>query len=68
MSKFDIDLPEWAKYVAQDRDGSWYCYSGKPTLTVRGTWMDDGGRYDAVTRYGKRPKDFTKELYKVIWK
>ncbi len=25
-------LPEWANWVAKDKDGKWYCYENEPTL------------------------------------
>ena len=26
-----VPIPEWARYIAQDRDGEWYAYTHKPT-------------------------------------
>lgn len=29
--------PEWAKWLAQDHDGSWYWYADKPTPATSGS-------------------------------
>ena len=35
------DAPEWAEWLAMDRDGSWYWYSSQPMAECLG-WGDGG--------------------------
>ncbi len=30
-----VHLPHWAAWIAQDPDGSWWVFSGKPIATAR---------------------------------
>ena len=62
--KFDVKLSDWAKYVAQDEDGTWWEFNAKPQLG--NTSWDNGrnGRLRLVVR-GIPPEDFTKELYEI---
>ena len=42
MSKPDWkDAPEWARYVAQDADKSWFWHQKEPRLRAR-DWASDG--------------------------
>lgn len=36
------DAPEWANYLAQDYNGSWYWFELQPSLS-RFTWTDTKG-------------------------
>lgn len=35
------NCPDWANYMAQDRDGIWYAFEAKPTL-MEDWWDSDG--------------------------
>lgn len=35
------DAPEWANYLAQDEDGEWHWYKGKPFPVGDGWWPTD---------------------------
>jgi hypothetical protein len=38
------DAPEWAKYLAMDRNGLWYWFEERPFyLSGNGTWSVDFG-------------------------
>jgi len=64
-----VDVPNWAKWIAQDRDGMWWVYTRKPKLLrLLGEW--DVSSFDYIDIAGKLiettpPKDFTQELYKI---
>ena len=67
---FDIDLPEWANWIAQDANGEWWAYSYEPaTATV--TWgidtTDERNMHNSLCKCTP-PEDFTLELYEVTWK
>lgn len=36
------DAPEWAQWLAMDKNGDWYWYENKPILR-NVTWKIDGG-------------------------
>lgn len=60
---FDIEIPDWCNYVAQDADGKWYAFIFKPMLSTD-CWQDDSGEYEYITR-GSPSKNWKQELYKV---
>lgn len=72
---FDVEIPKWAKYVSQDEDGLWYVWSHIPILNENGVcWIEDfpnvinfDSCFDELAQ-GIPPKDYTQELYEVIWK
>jgi hypothetical protein len=37
------DAPEWAKWLAMDRDGEWYWYEFEPAI-ANDQWLQYGGR------------------------
>lgn len=37
------NAPEWASYVAMDKDGTWHWYEHQPTI-LHQIWVDLGGR------------------------
>lgn len=41
------DAPDWAEWVAMDRNGAWHWYENEPQPSY-GYWSQRGGRYDAV--------------------
>ena len=60
----EYTIPNWATWIAQDRDGEWYAYESKPTY-VNKVWLSvsrDVGRMDSLG-YGVPPQDFKKEIY-----
>jgi len=40
------DAPEWANWLAQDEDGSWWWYGAKPEWNPDGFWW--AGRSETV--------------------
>lgn len=50
------ELPEWANWVAQDKNGHWYAYSNEPTTEWKniegrypGRWNLNGGNVDSFS-------------------
>jgi len=42
------DAPEWAQWLAKDKDGTWYWYEYQP-IVAHGQWyMTEDGRWEAV--------------------
>ena len=35
------DAPEWANYLAQDKNGGWYWYENRPILEIN-RWDEEG--------------------------
>jgi hypothetical protein len=36
------DAPEWANWLAMDRDGTWYWYQNRPNKVIDGFWPSEG--------------------------
>ena len=51
------DAPEWADYLAQDANGTWYWYEGKPKPVYGGDWDScEGKRYTFAGQYVREPE------------
>lgn len=67
---FEIEVPDWAKWVAQDADGDWFFYETKPfihgeDLEWGGVW--EAGGHDALAVLGFQPSaNWRDELYEVV--
>lgn len=61
--KVEIEIPEWANWMAQDEDGKWYCFVNKPK--PRGVIWNDGG-FALMLYRGKPSPDWREELYKIV--
>ena len=60
-----FDIPDWAKWLAMDQDGSWYAYMSEPYLS---TILWDSGIGDPVLLGQTAPKpDWRNELYSLEW-
>ncbi len=47
----DFDsLPDWAEWLAQDADGTWWAYEAEPNQQERGWYENEPGR---IRRVGK---------------
>lgn len=57
-------LPEWAAFIAQDADGTWWAYEAEPNQQDTGWYENEVGR---IQRLGKTepPLDFREILIKV---
>lgn len=41
----ETELPEWARWVAQDADGVWWAYEAEPNQHDIGWYENEVGRY-----------------------
>jgi hypothetical protein len=44
------DLPEWARWLAQDRDGSWWAYEHEPNTGAVAWYENEVGRSRRLLR------------------
>jgi hypothetical protein len=60
-------IPDWADYIAQDADGTWWAYEAEPNLQDTGWYENEVGR---IKRLGKSapPLDFREKLVKLTEK
>jgi len=56
-----VEIPDWANYVAQDEDGHWFSYSSFPNK-ASDHWLPRKGEKTCHMV----PKDWTKEVYEVV--
>lgn len=58
------NLPEWAAWLAQDADGTWWAYEAHPNKQDNGWYENEAGR---IARLGKTapPEDWERTLKKV---
>ena len=72
--KFEIKIPEDAKWLAQDADGSWWAYTAEPEYDEETKQWDPNLRHacpsNSITplAMGPKPADASQELYKIIWR
>ena len=64
--KFDIEVPEWTRYLAQDNNGEWKAFDAEPMPEC--SWWRCGTPCKWLTICkGEPPEDWTQELYEVYW-
>lgn len=44
-----VQVPIWARWIAQDRDGSWRVFAGTPKALDR-WWDPDGGQSEILVK------------------
>jgi hypothetical protein len=63
----EYEIPVWAKWLAQDRDGAWSVYSVVPRHTYVGYWatssLKDGDYRVCKDRKRPEPGHWTEQLY-----
>lgn len=69
--KFDgveYEIPEWARWLAQDANGAWYVFENKP-YRAKSAWFRRRrrGRYGYIYITPHLPDDWTQELYRLVW-
>jgi hypothetical protein len=52
------DAPEWANYLAQDKNGGWYWYEARP-IRYGHSWSEEG---QAAEPAYSRTEDWSKSL------
>ncbi len=62
-------IPDTARWIAQDRDGLWWWYPQEPALrpNIWGYWtlLDNNVGTNAPLSIGTPPADFTQAIYKI---
>jgi len=53
-----FDCPSWAKWLAQEADGTWWCYEVEPLQYHKGWYENEVGLY---LRLGKKSPQLTGE-------
>ena len=48
QSMHNIDLPAWARWVAMDEDGRWWCYEAEPHQHDSGWYENEVGRSQVI--------------------
>lgn len=56
--------PEWARWMAQDADGTWWCYEAEPNQMDSGWYENEVGRIQRLGRTAP-PADWTDTLTRV---
>jgi len=46
----DFNYPDWAKWVAQEADGTWWCYEVEPLQYHKGWYENEVGLYLKVAK------------------
>ncbi len=49
MEKSLNNLPPWARWIAMDADGAWWCYEAEPHPHDRGWYENEVGRSRRIT-------------------
>ena len=62
--KFDIEVPEWANWIAQDENGEWFAHTEKPR-TGYSIWLSN--RNKTMIALSKPNDNWKEELYEVYW-
>ena len=63
-----VDVPYWARYVAQDLNGFWYFYEFKPVLNEdREAWANVRGGLTKLAEWTSSRKSWKGELYRIDW-
>lgn len=59
-----VKPPEWANFLAMDKNGTWLWFENEPYPTIRGEWaeIEAGGRYVTKKPQSQTAEDWTKTL------
>ena len=58
-------LPDWARWIAMDEDGSWWCYEAEPHQHDRGWYENEVGRCEKL--WGREPvKNWRTSLQRLV--
>jgi len=58
----DIQIPDWANWIAQDADGEWVAHASEPSVGY--SCWNSMRKYQVIAA-GKPPADWTKTLQRV---
>ena len=65
----EVEVPEWANWMAMDESGRWWFYKDCPEQCdhIWHTFNDDYYWASAYRDPDPESKDWTQELYQVVW-
>jgi hypothetical protein len=46
----DVTIPDWAEWLAQDEDGTWWAYEVEPNQQHNGWYENEVGRIQRLAR------------------
>lgn len=58
----EVAVPDWANWIAVDKDGTCYAFADKPVKRAR-VWDVSGFSASRILYRGKPPKNWKEELY-----
>jgi hypothetical protein len=58
---------EWARWIAQDADGTWWAYEHEPNMSDHGWYENEVGRSVALKK-GSPDSAWKQHIYKIIKK
>ena len=59
-----IAIPDWADWIAQDEDGTWWAYEAEPNQQHNGWYENEVGRIQRLLKAGP-PQDWRLMLVRV---
>ncbi|MEE9310415.1 MAG: hypothetical protein V3U64_05290 [Cocleimonas sp.] len=59
-----VDLPSWARWIAQDADGAWWAYEVEPLQFHKGWYENEVGRNKRLS-YKHIVENWEESLFKV---
>jgi len=67
VEQFDVELPGWANWIAQDKEGRWTFYQKKPVISgIFYCWIISFGRTKfSIFKIGRPNPDWRDTLIKV---
>ncbi len=45
----EMKMPQWARWIAMDEDGRWWCYEAEPHQYDRGWYENEVGRSQKIS-------------------
>ncbi len=67
IMQFDLEIPDWANWLAQDKDGEWRVHSREPKPERDYFW--NSFTFNGMSKIicvGPIPADWTLELYEIL--
>lgn len=58
-------IPGWARWIAMDENGSWWCYEAEPHQHDRGWYENEVGTSQQIDRPAVKPPDWRESLQKL---
>lgn len=52
----DFEIPDWADWIAQDADGSWWAFEHEPNEYDRGWYENEVGRSQRLGQAAPNPR------------